>query len=50
MTKIDNSIATLDFRRIGFSLVRDLLHMHSWETGLEGKGDHESWLAFQSKL
>lgn len=50
ITKINNSIATLDFRRIGFSLVRDLLHMNSWDTGLEGKGDHESWLVFQSKL
>lgn len=50
MTKINNNITTLDFRRTDFRLFRDLLHMVSWQTGLEGQGDQKSWVISQENL
>ncbi|KFV02613.1 hypothetical protein N340_00830, partial [Tauraco erythrolophus] len=41
---------TLDFRRAGFGLFRDLFARVQWNEALEGRGAQESWLIFKDHL
>ncbi|KAK4824035.1 hypothetical protein QYF61_009626 [Mycteria americana] len=45
-----SKLNTLDFRRAGFGLFRDLLGRVPWDTSLEGRGAQESWLIFKDHL
>jgi len=48
--KACSKLATLDFRRADFGLLRDLLHRTPWDKALEGRGAQESWLVFKDHL
>jgi len=41
--RVRSKLATLDFRRADFGLLRDLLGRISWDKGLDRKGAQESW-------
>ncbi|GAB0210007.1 hypothetical protein GRJ2_003466500 [Grus japonensis] len=43
-------LTTLDFRRAGFGLSRDLLGRIPWDKALEGRGAQDSWLIFKGHL
>ncbi|GAB0208385.1 mitochondrial enolase superfamily member 1 [Grus japonensis] len=43
-------LTTLDFRRAGFGLFRDLLGRIPWDKALEGRGARDSWLIFRGHL
>ncbi|GAB0203802.1 hypothetical protein GRJ2_002845800 [Grus japonensis] len=43
-------LTTLDFRRAGFGLFRDLLGRIPWDKALEGRGAQDSWLIFKGHL
>jgi len=45
-----SKLCTLNFRRAGFGLFRDLLSGVPWDKGLEGRGAQESWLIFKDHL
>ncbi|GAB0208302.1 hypothetical protein GRJ2_003295900 [Grus japonensis] len=45
-----SKLATLDFRRAGFGLSRDLLGRVPWDKALEGRGAQDSWLIFKGHL
>ncbi|GAB0207625.1 hypothetical protein GRJ2_003228200 [Grus japonensis] len=45
-----SKLTTLDFRRAGFGLSRDLLGRIPWDKALEGRGDQDSWLIFKGHL
>lgn len=48
MCKI-NRVRTLNFRRAGFDLFRDLVRI-PWETTLKEKGCKNKWLVFKNSL
>ncbi|PKU34102.1 rna-directed dna polymerase from mobile element jockey-like [Limosa lapponica baueri] len=41
--RVHSKVTTLDFRRVGFGLLRDLLGRVTWEKVLEGRGAQGSW-------
>ncbi|GAB0208353.1 mitochondrial enolase superfamily member 1 [Grus japonensis] len=45
-----SKFTTLDFRRAGFGLFRDLLGRIPWDKALEGRGAQDSWLIFKGHL
>ncbi|KGL94878.1 hypothetical protein N301_02103, partial [Charadrius vociferus] len=45
-----SKLATMDFRRADFGLLRDLLGRIPWDKGLEGRGAQENWLIFKDHL
>ncbi|GAB0208941.1 hypothetical protein GRJ2_003359800 [Grus japonensis] len=45
-----SELTTLDFRRAGFGLSRDLLGRVPWDKALEGRGAQDSWLVFKDHL
>ncbi|GAB0188477.1 hypothetical protein GRJ2_001313000 [Grus japonensis] len=45
-----SKFTTLDFRRAGFGLFRDLLGRVPWDEALEERGAQESWLVFKDHL
>ncbi|GAB0209914.1 hypothetical protein GRJ2_003457100 [Grus japonensis] len=45
-----SKLTTLDFRRAGFGLSRDLLGRIPWDKALEGRGSQDSWLVFKGHL
>ncbi|GAB0203811.1 hypothetical protein GRJ2_002846700 [Grus japonensis] len=45
-----SKLTTLDFRRAGFGLFRDLLGRIPWDKALEGRGAQDSWLIFKGHL
>ncbi|GAB0208907.1 hypothetical protein GRJ2_003356400 [Grus japonensis] len=45
-----SNLTTLDFRRAGFGLSRDLLGRVPWDKALEGRGAQDSWLVFKDHL
>ncbi|GAB0202862.1 hypothetical protein GRJ2_002751800 [Grus japonensis] len=45
-----SKLTTLDFRRAGFGLFRDLLGRVPWDKALGGRGAQESWLVFKDHL
>jgi len=48
--RVRSKLATLDFRRGDFGLLRDLLGRIPWDKALEGRGTQESWLVFKDHL
>ncbi|GAB0210316.1 mitochondrial enolase superfamily member 1 [Grus japonensis] len=50
MRKKDSRVATLDFRRANFKLLRELLIGLSWESAFEGLGVHKCWSVFKNHL
>ncbi|GAB0177853.1 hypothetical protein GRJ2_000250600 [Grus japonensis] len=48
--KVHSKLTTLDFRRAGFGLFRDLLGRKPWDKVLEGRGPQDSWLIFKGHL
>ncbi|GAB0204607.1 mitochondrial enolase superfamily member 1 [Grus japonensis] len=48
--KVCSKLNTLDFRRAGFGLFRDLLARIPWDKALEGRGAQDSWLIFKGHL
>jgi len=40
----------MDHRKMDFNLFRDLLGWVSWETVMNDKDAHESWLVFKDNL
>ncbi|GAB0206749.1 hypothetical protein GRJ2_003140500 [Grus japonensis] len=45
-----SKLTTLEFRRAGFGLSRDLLARIPWDKALEGRGAQDSWLIFKGHL
>ncbi|PKU28257.1 dtw domain-containing protein 2 [Limosa lapponica baueri] len=45
--RVHSKLATLEFRRTDFGLLRDLLDGVQWDKALEGRGAQESWLIFK---
>ncbi|KFZ63181.1 hypothetical protein N338_13267, partial [Podiceps cristatus] len=45
-----SKLATLDFRRADFGILRNLLGIVAWDKALEGRGTQESWLIFKGHL
>ncbi|GAB0204631.1 hypothetical protein GRJ2_002928700 [Grus japonensis] len=45
-----SKLTTLDFRRAGFGLFRDMLGRIPWDKALEGRGAQDSWLIFKDHL
>ena len=45
-----SKLTTLDFRRAGFDLFRDLLGRLPLDIALEGRGAQESWIIFKDHL
>ncbi|GAB0208807.1 mitochondrial enolase superfamily member 1 [Grus japonensis] len=45
-----SKLTTLDFRRAGFGLFRDLLGRIPWDKAPEGRGAQDSWLVFKGHL
>jgi len=45
-----SKLTTLDFRRAGFGLFKDLLCRVPWNKSLEGREAQESWLIFKDHL
>ena len=48
--RVHSKLATLDFRRADFGLLRDLLGRIPWYKALEGRGAQESWSGFKYHL
>ncbi|PKU38944.1 rna-directed dna polymerase from mobile element jockey-like [Limosa lapponica baueri] len=48
--RVCSKLATLDFGRADFGLLRDLIGRVAWEKELEGRGAQESWLVFKGHL
>ncbi|GAB0208316.1 mitochondrial enolase superfamily member 1 [Grus japonensis] len=48
--RVHRKLTTLDFRRAGFGLFRDLLGRIPWDKALEGRGAQDSWLIFKGHL
>jgi len=48
--RMRSKLATLDFRRADFGLLRDLRGRIPWDKGLEGRGAQESWSVFKDHL
>jgi len=48
--RVRSKLATLDFRRADFGLLRDLLGRIPWDKALEGGGAQESWSVFKDHL
>ncbi|PKU36537.1 glycerol kinase [Limosa lapponica baueri] len=48
--RVCSKLATLDFMRADFDLLRDLLGRVTWEKVLEGRGAQGSWLVFKDHL
>jgi len=48
--RVRSKLATLDFRRADFGLLRDLLDRISWDKALEGRGAQGSWSVFMDHL
>ena len=48
--RVKSKLTTLDFRRVDFSLFKDLLGRLLWDKTLEQKGAQESWLIFEDHL
>jgi len=48
--RVCSKLATLDFRRADFGLLRDLLGRVPWDKPLEGGGAQESWSVFKDHL
>ena len=45
-----SKLATMDFRRADFGLLRDLLGRMPWDKALERRGAQESWSVFKDHL
>jgi len=50
VTSVRSKLATLDFRRTDFGLLRDLISRISWDKALEGRGAQESCLIISDHL
>ena len=50
MTKKVIRVATLDFQKANFELLRELLKSVPWESLSEGLGVHECWSVFKHHL
>ena len=48
--RVHSKLATLDFRRADFGLLRDLLVRIPWDKALEERGAQESWSVFKDHL
>ncbi|PKU33655.1 hypothetical protein llap_16036 [Limosa lapponica baueri] len=48
--RVCSKLATLDFRRADFGLLRYLTHRVTWEKVLEGRGAQESWTVLKDHL
>jgi len=48
--RVRSKLATLDFRRADFGLLRDLFGRIPWDKALEGRGAQESWSVFKDHL
>lgn len=50
MRKKFGTVATLDFKRVNFKLLRELIDNVPWEFSLEGLGVHRSWSLFRNHI
>ena len=50
MRKKVSRVATLDFKRANFKLLRELVSSVPWKPSFEGLGVHECWLGFKNDL
>jgi len=48
--RVRSKLATLDFRRADFGLLKDLPGRIPWDKALEGRGAQESWSVFKDHL
>jgi len=48
--RVHSKLASLNFRRADFGLLRDLLGRILWDKALEGRGAQESWSIFKDHL
>jgi len=48
--RVRSKLATLDFRRADFGLLRDLLGRILWDKPREGRGAQKSWSVFKDHL
>jgi len=48
--RVCSKLSTLDFRRVDFGLLRDLLGRIPWDKALEGRGTQEIWSVFKDHL
>jgi len=48
--RVRSKLATLDFRKADFDLLRDLLGRIPWDKALEGRRAQESWSLFKNHL
>ena len=49
-SRVHSKLTTLDFRRAGLGLFRDLLGRVPWDKALAGRGAQKSWLIFKGHL
>ena len=50
MRKKDSTVATQDFKRANFKLLRELVSSVPWESAFEGLGVHECWSVLKNRL